>query len=324
MWHGGCALPLGGRSFRAHTSAASIVGAASQPRLVVDWSVVATIDDLVSLVPPPTAPVDGDGDWETVEARLGLRLPADFKTLMRRYGFGEFADITLFTPFDTHTGGAYDFVERAASLVTRFKNIRELAPQAFPFPLYPEPGGLLEWSITSDGPSLCWLTEGAPDSWPVAVWDAVGGRGERYETGAVELLYGYLSGQQKVSLLRPPPPVPWFEPYRERTVVFVQLSKSDLPYRKQLAKLREALAPTVDRGSVKERGRRQDFFKAVERDWLVMYEDNYGYRIRVEFPPEDEPEARAAIFHAARAMGCDVLAATSNAEPVWLDGDAPT
>jgi SMI1-KNR4 cell-wall len=283
---------------------------------------VAAIDDLVSLVPPPIAPVDSDGDWERVEATLGLRLPADFKTLMRRYGFGEFPDITLFTPFDTHTEGAYDLVERGRTLVERYQNLRSMAPEIFPYPLYPEPGGLLEWAITSDNTSLCWLIEGEAETWPVAVWNSVAARADRYQMGAVDLLYRYLSGQQKVPLLRPPPPVPWFEPHRERTVVFVQLSKSELPYRKQLQKLREGFAPTADRGSVKERGRRQDYFKAVDHDWLLMYEDNYGYRICVEFPPEDEQQARAAIFQAARAMGCDVLAATSNAEPVWLDGDA--
>jgi hypothetical protein len=290
----------------------------------INWSVVATIDDLMSLVPPPTAPVDGDGDWRTVEATLGIRLPADFKILMRRYGLGDFPDITLFTPFDAHTDGALDLVGRARDLVERYEKLRDLAPEDFPFPLYPERGGLLEWAITSDGTSLCWLTEGAADSWPVALWNAALGGGARYEMGAVELLYGYLSGQHEVPLLRPPPPVPWFDPYRERSVVFVQLSKSELPYLEQLRKLREVLAPIADRGGVEERDRRQDYFKTIERDWLLMYEDNYGYRIRVALPPEDESEARAVIFNAARTMGCQVLAATRNGEPVWLDGDATT
>jgi SMI1-KNR4 cell-wall len=285
---------------------------------------VATIDDLVSLIPPPAAPVDSDGDWETVEARLGLRLPADFKALMRRYGFGEFPDITLFTPFDTHTGGAYDHVERARTLVERYKSLRGMAPEIFPYPLYPEPGGLLEWAITSDNTSLCWLIEGEAENWSVVVWNSVVARADRYQMGAVDLLYRYLSGQHKVSLLRPPPRAPWFEPYRERSLVFVQLSESELPYRKQLQKLREVMAPTVDRGSVKERRRREDHFKAVGRDWLVMYEDHYGYRISVEIPPEDEDEARAVIFQAARAMGCQVLAATRNGSPIWLDGGATT
>jgi hypothetical protein len=108
-------------------------------------------------------------------------------------------------------------------------------------------------------------------------------------------------------------------------VVFVQLSESELPYLEQLRKLREVLAPTADRGSFElDSGRREDHFKAIERDWLLMYENNYGYRIRVALPPEDESEARAVIFHAARTMGCRVLVATRNAEPIWLDGDATT
>jgi hypothetical protein len=43
---------------------------------------MATIDDLVRLIPPPEAPVDATGDWEQVETDLGLELPSDFKMLM--------------------------------------------------------------------------------------------------------------------------------------------------------------------------------------------------------------------------------------------------
>jgi hypothetical protein len=44
------------------------------------------IDDLVRLVPPPAEPVDAHGDWDAVEAALGLGIPIDFKTLITRYG----------------------------------------------------------------------------------------------------------------------------------------------------------------------------------------------------------------------------------------------
>jgi len=67
----------------------------------VSWKIVTTFDDLVALVPPPTAPIAGDGDWTVVEQALGVGLPRDFQALVRRYGLGQFADITLLTPFGT-------------------------------------------------------------------------------------------------------------------------------------------------------------------------------------------------------------------------------
>ena len=39
---------------------------------------VSALDRLMSLIPPPAVPVDGDGDWQRAEATLGLALPADF------------------------------------------------------------------------------------------------------------------------------------------------------------------------------------------------------------------------------------------------------
>ena len=283
----------------------------------------AAIDRLVALVPPPAAPVDEDGDWPVAEAALGLALPADFKALLRTYGVGVFDDVRLLTPFDTHPDGVFDLVESARVLIPWFEDLRAEVPEDFPFPLYPEPGGLLPWAKTGDGADLCWLTEGQPDSWPTAAWNIRGG-GHRYDMIATELLYRYLSGQLHVELLRPAPAEPWFDPYRERWEVSVALAPSDVPYEVRLRILREHLAPTADRGSHEDAlGRRQDQFKVVERDWLLTFHET-GYAadwIQVAFPPEDNRDARALIRAAVQAMGSWMLSATRNAQPVWSAGE---
>jgi len=112
---------------------------------------IVAIEELVRLVSPPAVPVDADGDWSAVEAGLGLALPADYRALVGRYGLGRFGDIDLWTPFDTHTDGAFDLVEHAHGLVDFHAALREVAPEEFPHPLYPEPGGLLEWASTPTG-----------------------------------------------------------------------------------------------------------------------------------------------------------------------------
>jgi hypothetical protein len=281
--------------------------------------VTGAIDDLALLVPPPATPVDRDGDWSAVEAALGLHLPEDFKALVRRYGLGEFDDITLLTPFDTHTGGVLDLVERARDLLNQFDQPRDEWPEDFPYPLYPETNGLLEWASTTEGSSLYWLTDGEADRWPVVVWDMRRGA-QRFDLGAVDFLHGYLSSRFEVELLRAPPAVPWFDPYRKRVEVYVQLSDGDLPYLEQLRVLREVLAPTADRGNWEGFGQRQDYFKAVDRDGLLTYQNIAGHEIKVEFPPEDEDQARTVILEASRAMGCRVLGATRNGEPTGSPG----
>lgn len=281
---------------------------------------MGSVDDLASLVPPPDTPVAGDGDWLAVEASLGVPIPGDFKDLLRRYGLGQFDDIALLTPFAPSGKEFADLVGRAHSLLPTFAQHREEWPDDFPYPLYPEPGGLLEWATTGNGDSLCWLVSDDPDLWPVVVWNIREGA-ERHDSGAVEFLRSYLSGERTVELLGPPPPVPWFEPFRDRNEAYIQLSDSDLPYLERLRVLRDALAPTEDRRSWDGGDQRQDQFKATGRDWLVMYESAYGHQIRLEYPPEDEQRARTEVGIAVRAMGCRVVRVTTRKGDVWSNED---
>lgn len=46
---------------------------------------------------------------------------------------------------------------------------REVAPEAFFYPLHPELGGVLPWATTAGRPALYWLTGDDPDEWPVVV-----------------------------------------------------------------------------------------------------------------------------------------------------------
>jgi len=71
--------------------------------------------------------------------------------------------------------------------------------------------------------------------------------------------------------------------------------------------LRQSRRTTVAQAANRPRSRVRDHFKAVDRDWLLTYENAYGHQIRVAFPPEDEHEARRVVMRAARAMGCTVL-----------------
>ncbi|CCH31770.1 SMI1/KNR4 family protein [Actinosynnema sp. NPDC047251] len=280
---------------------------------------MTTIDDLVSLVPPPASPVGAEGDWRAAQAALGLRLPSDFAALTARYGTGGFGDIGLLSPFPTDQGPG-GLVARGLGLIEVFGEHREEWPEDVPHPLHPEPGGLLEWALTGNGDALCWLTEGEPDDWPTVVWNPRSGAA-RYEVGAVGLLHGYLSGRLDVPLLGAPPAVPWFDAHRELSHVHVRLSEGEGSHGDRLRILRDALHPTADRGGFDDgEGNRQDHFKAVDRDWRLTYENCYGHQVRVAFPPGDEVGARAVILAAVREMGCDVLSArTIEGEPVWSD-----
>ncbi|GIF67475.1 hypothetical protein Ais01nite_55100 [Asanoa ishikariensis] len=276
------------------------------------------IDDLVRLVPPPSRPVHADGDWAEVERLLGVAVPADYRALVAAYGAGQFADIGLLTPF-TDAGTHANLVWQAGDFLGRFADARDEFPEDFPYPLHPEPGGLLPWAGTGNGVQLCWLTEGDPDAWPVVVFDFAL-RCDRYDLGAVDLLHGHLSGRAPVPGLGTVHAVPRFDGSRDRDHVYVRLSDGDRPHEERLRILRAALAPTADRGAFDGGQQRQDHFKAVDRDWLLTYETAYGHQIRVAIPPEDAPEARTVITVAAAEMGCAVLSTTTHlGAPTWTD-----
>jgi hypothetical protein len=255
---------------------------------------VAPVDDLVQRVPPPAEPVDADPDWAAAEAELGLGLPDDVKGLVARYGRGEFCDLVT-------------VAVQGPDLLEPDRLDRAEFPEDYPFPLYPEPAGLLVWGTTSNGDRLCWLTDGTPDRWPVVVWNPRGQSYERHPVGAVAFLEGWLGGRISSRRLGVPPAVPWFEPPRELVHVYGRLGESPLPYADRLRILRDALAPTADRGGVQTPdGGRQDRFAATAVGWRVTYETAYGHQVRVAHPPGDGARVRAAILAAARAMGCTV------------------
>jgi hypothetical protein len=260
------------------------------------------MDELVRLVPPPEYPAAGDGEWRRVWSSLGLHLPRDYQDLVRRYGLGSFDDVLLWSPFTAHVWG--NLVVRAIGLIEGHEPLRHDCPEDFPYPLYPEPGGLLEWASTGDGDRLCWLTTGEPDCWPVVEWNIREGA-QRHDIGAAEFLYGYLSGGRKAALLRPPPPVPWFDPYRQRVAITIALTGGSLPAADRYRRLRSSFGPTVDRAVWDGAdGDRQDAFKAVERDWLVTYSQGSWHGVVVQCPSADADQAHAVIHTAAAAMGC--------------------
>ena len=266
---------------------------------------MSALQDLMRLVLPPAEPVHGDGEWRWVWSSL-CRLPHDYQDLVRVYGLGSFDDVVLWTPFTTHSWA--NLVVQARDLVGDYGPVRDDDPSAFPYPLYPEPGGLLPWASTGGGDWLCWLIDDGPDDWPVVEWNIREGA-HRHDVGAVEFLNDYLTGARTAMLLRPPPPVPWFEPYRERVQVSANLTAASGPPDDLYRRLRAWFGPTAGR-AVRDGGddNRQDSFKALDHDWLVTYNtynrSRHWHSIWIYCAPADADDAKAVLIAAAAAIGC--------------------
>ncbi len=278
-----------------------------------------SLERLLQLAPAPRARIDvpSPDDFAACEAELGLALPSEFKELLAAYGAGRFLDYLFAYPL---TG--YDMnMLRNKELLAGHREARQRFPDGYPWPLYPEPGGLLLWGGTHDGHSLCWLTAGEPDAWPVIVWHQRDGGHERFDGGAVELLTRWLAHELPSKVLPGPPRLAaWFEPMRRLRQVYVYLDGGTGGFDERAQKLRRLLGPTADRGENRGQGDHEVHF-ATACDWRVTYRQwSSGRLIRIAFPAADEQEVRAAVTRAIPALGHTLRhAQTQRGERVWTD-----
>jgi hypothetical protein len=113
-------------------------------------------------------------DWDAVEHSLGLGLPGDYKHLIEVFGPGSFDGYLLLpSPFwVSRTHNQLDFFQYLAYAQEAMD--APLERGELPYPLYPDPGGLLLWGGTIDGNLLFWNTRGrtlTPGRW----WRVTGG-----------------------------------------------------------------------------------------------------------------------------------------------------
>jgi SMI1-KNR4 cell-wall len=157
-----------------------------------------SFDRLLALAPPPSSPVNaGSPDrWADIEEALGTSLPDDYKWLINTYGSGEFCDLLwILNPFSTVVG--MNLLRQVDTLLEQYRKGRdEYYPEQCPFPIFPEPGGLLPAGGDSNGGNLFWVTSSEPKEWSLVLYDWRGGYdSEQHPMPLVDFLVGWLSGE---------------------------------------------------------------------------------------------------------------------------------
>ncbi|GAB08345.1 hypothetical protein GOARA_008_00450 [Gordonia araii NBRC 100433] len=171
---------------------------------------MTTIDDLITLVPPPAAPPEFD--FDACEKLLGTRLPDDYKDIVAVYGTGEFNDdLTLWVP--QHSGIADDrtITTMAPSALRTLTDMRPTIPETSVW-LLPDgreepvnlgtvgPGAFLGWGRDTGGNYGFWkITGDDPNDWPIVFGD-FGGAWDFDPRGLLEYLYAKLAGRFPDSL----------------------------------------------------------------------------------------------------------------------------
>jgi hypothetical protein len=116
--------------------------------------VAPDLEELLSILLPPTNPVGAHGDWAAVEAELGLQLAEDYKQFISWYGAGTISGlIVVGNPF-VQPVSPRKFWENWVDI---YRDIVSYGVE-IPFKLYPEHPGLLPCGDYADVNIINWLT----------------------------------------------------------------------------------------------------------------------------------------------------------------------
>ncbi|TLQ45180.1 SMI1/KNR4 family protein [Streptomyces marianii] len=137
-----------------------------------------------------------EADWSEFEAGKGLALPRDYKEFVSSYGPCEiYSDLCVSHPRGAvlNLGGLIDRV------IFECDSLRRGFPEDYPYPIFPEGGGIVPVAETSTGTQVNLLPpHGAWSDWTVVVnWQ---GWWSHHPFGFTEFLFRALSGDSSISL----------------------------------------------------------------------------------------------------------------------------
>lgn len=163
-----------------------------------------TVSQITELLEPPQAGGSAT-PWQDAPAEVGFEFPADYRAFVDVYGGGSLNDelhvrVPTLRPGDLQPGfaGFVDFTTKG--LGRSISEMRENAlaldnDEAYPFPILPEPGGLLIWGSTSNGDVCFWDTSAIdPERWTVVVFWLSAGIWDRFDGGMSDFLLAVLRG----------------------------------------------------------------------------------------------------------------------------------
>jgi len=136
----------------------------------------SSLQRLLELVLPPLASLEVEGPPATISFGDGRRVtfPPDYLALVGKYGSGEFnQDGDVGMVVSVHNPRAAVFQK---SLDKEHAYLREYKQQEgggyAAYDIFPDTPGLLQWGWAEGRKAYFWLTEGAPEQWPLIVmWD---------------------------------------------------------------------------------------------------------------------------------------------------------
>lgn len=159
-----------------------------------------SIQVLLAVLHPPQAPIEVPNVrcWGETERLLG-QLPEDYREFLECFGSGCLNDfIWVFNPASRNRH--LQLVARNERILSALRELRAGGEEC-PYPLWPEPRGLLSFGVTDNGDYLFWLTTGEPRHWPVVVNAGREPTYEEFSCDMTDFLAGIVTGRLRSSIL---------------------------------------------------------------------------------------------------------------------------
>jgi hypothetical protein len=161
------------------------------------------IEELQKILPLPRKSLEtgNSEDWDRVEMKLGLTLPEDYKEFINIYGtsYIEVLDLNILNPFSKNAYlNLWDDIFKKGSLWALGIIKKEGGEEQCPYPIYPQPQGLVPFGKDGNGATLYWFTKGNTDQWKIVINEGRGPEFEEYNESMSSLLVKLLK-QELVS-----------------------------------------------------------------------------------------------------------------------------
>jgi hypothetical protein len=128
-------------------------------------------------------------DWEEIEAVLGTRLPSDYKLIAESFPDGWFRMFAGVWLPDSERRLLDDLAVQILDRIRQLPADEDSEDLDFPFPAYPEPGGLLLCGSLRVHGWVFWVTgAGDPDAWPLVLAEEGYEHWERFDGSLCEFL----------------------------------------------------------------------------------------------------------------------------------------
>lgn len=261
---------------------------------------------LNKIAPPPELPQETRGDWQQVEATLGLKLPDDYKQLISQYGTGRFSDfLYIFNPFAANE--YFNLIHSSKKILAAQRELKE----EFLLTLFPEPEGLFPCGATDNGNYLYWYTKGEPHTWAIVVWESRGPEYEIYNAAITEFLAKWLSREIDCQVFPETDeyfPDLVFEEYRKLEHVSVFFEYIALPYEQRVKLIWNYLGRGKVKGMYIHESHSQTHFLVNELEAESTYWDNTssGSILRLAYPQAKEDRVIDKIFALSKDLNLPI------------------